>query len=181
MLNEKLKWLDGYITPVTNINTGLLKRAYVVAVNGSADPSTQNGALFAAKGNILIEAANRFPAGVEDRPERWERPLKYEYVEHAERNVIYAAAKGGYSTDGATMYCVWYACSNCARAIIQAGFSTVIGHSTAFETAGEHWKASILTGMQMLREAGVVCLLYSGKLFTDTAFVVRMNGQEINP
>ena len=36
--------------------------------------------------------------------DRWERPEKYSWVEHAERNAIYAAAREGVRLAGATMY-----------------------------------------------------------------------------
>ena len=74
-------------------------RAYQIAVH-SPDPSTQNGAiLINQKGNIVSEAWNAFPAGVKYSPERWERPLKYKIIEHAERNAIFQAAKHGIKTN----------------------------------------------------------------------------------
>jgi len=79
----------------------LLHKAYEVALK-SKDPSTQNGALIIVAldepfraGAVLASDCNRFPDGVIETSERWERPLKYEYIEHAERNSIFTAARKG--------------------------------------------------------------------------------------
>ena len=58
----------------------------------SRDTSTQVGAFFveAQSHAVLARGYNGMPRGVnEDRPERHERPLKYDYFEHAERNAIF--------------------------------------------------------------------------------------------
>jgi len=57
----------------------------------SKDESTQVGAVIVGKGHeILSTGYNSFPRGLDDsRPERQERPHKYPYFEHAERNAIY--------------------------------------------------------------------------------------------
>jgi dCMP deaminase len=70
---------------------------------------------------------NGFPRGVDDDvDERHERPAKYLWTEHAERNAIYNAAAIGAATAGCTMYLPWYPCTGCARAIIQSGISEVV-------------------------------------------------------
>ena len=54
--------------------------------------------------------------------ERQERPEKYYWFEHAERNSIYNAARIGVSTKGSKMYMTCgVPCADCARAIINAG------------------------------------------------------------
>lgn len=45
---------------------------------------------------------------------------------HAEVNAIAFAAKEGISTDGATLYCMYSPCVNCAKMIIQAGIKRVV-------------------------------------------------------
>lgn len=133
-----------------------LGMAYNYALK-SLDPSTQNGALLAnPEGLIISYGANNFPRGVERLDERWERPGKYQWVEHAERNSIFSAAKHGEKTQGATMYCPWFACADCARAIIQAGIVRVVGHDTPLHEGGsDSWKQSIAVANTMLDEAGV--------------------------
>jgi dCMP deaminase len=52
-------------------------------------------------------------------------------MEHAERDAIYKAAFVGMQTEGATLYVPWFACADCARAIIAAGITRVVGNSLA--------------------------------------------------
>lgn len=53
--------------------------------------------------------------GVQDLPNRFQRPIKYMYFEHAERNAIFTAARHGIRTDGATLYVQALPCVDCAR------------------------------------------------------------------
>lgn len=58
---------------------------------------------------------------------RWVRPLKYQYVEHAERNAIYNAARVGTPTLGCSAFVSLAPCVGCARALVQAGIKEVYG------------------------------------------------------
>lgn len=118
----------------------------------SQDPRTQNGAVLVA-GPKAVASANVYPlAG-------WSRhgtpPDKYDYIEHAERAAIYKAAQAGYSTAGSTLYVVWFACPDCARAIIAAGISTVVGSLHARVATPERWEKDVSRGEAMLRDGGV--------------------------
>jgi dCMP deaminase len=160
-----------------------LRYAYDVAGDLSTDPSTQNAAVLVDMehlpgGFVLLAAANCFPRGVQETPERWERPLKYSYVEHAERNAIYAAAYQGVETRGLTMYVPWFACSECARAIIQAGISEVVGHKAIFDRTMARWKDTITVAHGMLTEAGVKFRMVDGEI---GGFPVRFDGQLWQP
>lgn len=139
-------------------DTELLKMAYKLAIK-SPDPSTQNAAFLCYPDSTPIEgsgAVNRFPIGVEYKPERWERPAKYSYIEHAERNCIFKAAQHGRATSSLTMVRPWAACVDCARAIIQAGIVCLIRHKAQEGDTNERWDASISVADEMLHEAGVV-------------------------
>lgn len=141
-----------------------LRRAYGIAL-GSPDLSTQNGAIVLNKvGNWAGAGWNTLPDRVEITPERLERPLKYTWTEHAERNAIYHAAKLGNSTDGGTMVVPWFACAECGRAIIQAGIVKVVGHGKMFADTPDRWKDSISEAFIMFKEAGVETLLIDGDL-----------------
>lgn len=160
-----------------------LRYAYSVAADLSTDPSTQNAAVLVdfellPEGFTPVGAANCFPRDVAETPERWERPLKYSYVEHAERNAIYTAARGGVETEGLTMYVPWFACADCARAIIQAGIVEVVGHKAIFDKTMERWKDSIAVAHGMLTEAGVKYRMVEGEL---GARQVRFDGALWNP
>lgn len=150
-----------------------LRIACQVAATQSDDIHTQNGAaLVTPRGDIVAEA-NRLPVDVIKTADRLQRPLKYSYIEHAERSVIYRAARLGMPTKHATLYCPWFACAECARAIICAGITEVIG--LAHPPAHGAWQESCDRGDEMLREAGVK---YS-RLKTTLGVVVLRDGQPI--
>lgn len=150
-----------------------LRIACHVATTVSDDVHTQNGAvLVTPRGDIVVEA-NRLPPDVVKTADRLQRPLKYSYIEHAERNVIYRAAKMGVPTRNATLYCPWFACAECARAIICAGITEVIGF--AHPPAHGSWQESCDRGDEMLREAGVAHQRLEEKL---GVFVLR-DGKQI--
>lgn len=137
----------------------------------SPDPSTQNGALVLheswVEGNKFIKtsfASNTFPPLIKSTPERLERPLKMDYIEHAERGAIYNAAAKGIKTNGSTMFCCWFACVECSRAIICSGIKEVIGHQDMMDKTPDRWKDSIKTAFSLFQEAGIKTELLVGKL-----------------
>ena len=72
----------------------------------SKDERTQVGAVIVGKDKEIVSTGyNSFPRGIkDDKKKRQERPEKYFWFEHAERNAIYNAARIGVSTKGCTMY-----------------------------------------------------------------------------
>lgn len=92
-------------------------------------------------------------------PERWERPAKYEWVEHAERNAVYNAARMGVSTKGCRAYLNWEPrpCIECCKGFIQAGIIEVIGPNIPFPSGGtrKDWKFEVST--IMMGEAKMKC------------------------
>lgn len=132
-----------------------LRWAYDMATY-SPDPSTQNGAVLCREDGSMVSctlACNEFPGGVEYLPERWERPLKYALVEHAERNAIFQAARNGVATRYLTLVCPWAACADCARAIIQAGIVRLVRRGN--NETNLRWDESIAVADRMLNEAGI--------------------------
>lgn len=123
----------------------------------SDDPHTQNGAVLVPRSaNCYVAvSANRFPKGVGRTPDRLARPEKYRYIEHAERGAVYAAARIGTPTDGGTLYCPWFACADCARAIICSGVREVVGHVLPRSLTPDRWLDDIALAESMLTEAGV--------------------------
>lgn len=157
-----------------------LTQAYQHAANKSKDKSTQLAALLVHPEQGLVAAAvNEFPKRIEVTDERLERPAKYEYTEHAERNVIFRCAERGFSTSGLIMYCPWYSCIDCSRAIIQAGIKEVVGHKEMYNQTPDHWNESVDKGIAMLEEAGIRTVYWSGKIGNDIS--VRMNGELFYP
>ena len=151
-----------------------LREAYRYASVHSTDPSVQNGTVIVLGQNILTYGANHFPYKVAESAERWERPLKYSYVEHAERNAIYAAARKGTSISGAVMYSPWSACTDCARGIIQAGIAELVAHKPIMDKTPERWRASIDLAISMLTEAGVRYRMVDGYLHAPA---IRFDGE----
>jgi len=143
-----------------------LRAAYIYGFDRAKDDSTRNGAVLVDKNEWIVAfGACGFPEFLEDLPERHERPLKYSYVKHAERDVIYnAAKKEGISTKDLRMYCPWYACSDCAIGIISSGIEEVIGHEDTFLRTPERWQETIDIAVEMLHEAGVGTFMYRGKI-----------------
>lgn len=128
----------------------------------SKDPSTKCGAVIVGRDKQIVSTGfNGFPRGIdEDDPSRWERPVKYQFVEHAERNAIYNAARTGVSLAGCTVYLVGLGpptlpCVECAKAIIQSGIKRVCGR--AYKTMPESWADDFRFSGALLREADVWC------------------------
>ena len=99
-----------------------------VVATRSKDPHTQVGCIIAGPAHeIRSTGYNSLPRGIrDDLPERLERPAKYLWMEHAERNAIYNAARCGTSLEGCTIYIELMPCMDCARAIVQAGIREVV-------------------------------------------------------
>lgn len=142
------------------------------AAKASPDPSTQNGAVFvSADGSLHTRDCNRFPFGVSYTEERWERPLKYSIIEHAERNALYSAAANGIQTYGGTLISPWAACSDCARAIIQCGVSELIRLGNNDTNA--RWDDSIKVADDLMKEAGIKIT----EISLTTGITLRRDGQ----
>ena len=94
----------------------------------SKDDSTRVGAVIVGPDHeVRTTGYNGFPRGVNDRVAgRWERPIKYSWIEHAERNAVCNAARTGIPLLGCTAYVTHAPCAPCARALIQAGITTLV-------------------------------------------------------
>ena len=130
----------------------------------SKDNNTQIGAVIARPDHTVVSMGyNSFPRGIDDtRPERQDRPEKYYWFEHAERNAIYNAARIGVPTDGAIMYLTCGTpCADCARAIINAGIKMVVMRSDGVGAKGPQWEEHAKRSLIMFEEAGVTVRYYS--------------------
>ena len=125
-----------------------------VVAKRSKDTSTKFGCVIVGPDReIRSTGYNSFPRGINDNdPARFERPYKYHFFEHAERNAFYNAARMGTSTKGCTMYIAGLPCSGCARSIIQCGIKEVVVKSILVP---ERWLETCQAGLQMMLEAGV--------------------------
>jgi len=124
----------------------------------SKDNNTKIGVVIVGKDNAIVSTGyNSFPRGIDDGvEERQEKPEKYFWFEHAERNAIYNAARIGVSTLGTTMYMTCgISCADCARAIISAGIKKVVFRSTSVSANSVKWQESAERSNQMFKEAGI--------------------------
>lgn len=157
----------------------------------SPDPSTQNGAvlvdfimqprLHTITPKVVAHGYNTFPLGVkygDSYPDRYERPKKYAYIEHAERSAIYRAAREGVGTKGLILVCPWAACSDCARGIIEAGIREVVTLTPIADDTNARWDSSINAAMEMLEEAKVTVTYFESPIFRekDPSLTLRRNG-----
>ena len=124
--------------------------------------TTKVGAVFVdsvTRSHVLATGHNHPPSGVDASvPDRWQRPEKYKWIEHAERNAIYSACRRGVSLADSTAAVNWFPCCECARALIQCG----VKHLVAIAPDESHatYGADFATVRVMLREAGIVIFLY---------------------
>ena len=125
----------------------------------SKDLSTKTGAIVVGPDReIRATGYNGLVRGVnDDIPERMERPTKYDFFEHAERNAVYNACLIGTSLKGCVMYATHEPCPDCARAIIQAGIKMVVTNEIEkrpdIDSGG--WRDKLSFSEQMFHEAGV--------------------------
>ena len=85
-----------------------LRLAWVTGLNLSKDPRTKVGAVIVTEDTRQVSIGyNGFPKKLAEHPERWEKPLKYEYVIHAELNAIMNCP---FDTKGCTLYCTHQPC-----------------------------------------------------------------------
>jgi len=133
-----------------------LMRDVITLAHDSVDPSTQNAAfLIDDTFNVRASAINQIPIGTYHRDDMWERPNKYFFVEHAERNVIYKAAADGIKTSRLTMVCPFLACADCARAIVISGIRRVVRLKLKGNGVHPGWMKSVLIGDEIMKENGV--------------------------
>jgi len=105
----------------------LFDTMYNIAAHMSNDEKTHVGAvILSPEGTIISVGANSLTRGVPNTPEVQERPEKYYWFEHAERNAIFEAAKLGIPLEGSVMYTNGIPCVDCARAIVQSGIKEVV-------------------------------------------------------
>lgn len=140
--------------------------AYLVAMK-SKDPSTKVGAVIVGPNKeIRSTGYNGLPRGLEDKTERYDRPMKYNILNHAEENAILHCSRIGVSAYDCTIYVPWFPCSLCAKSIIQSGITTIVYHS---KWPGNHnkdskWNASMEISKEMFNEVGIKIINFSENL-----------------
>jgi dCMP deaminase len=129
----------------------------------SKDQSTQIGAVIVGIDNeVLSTGYNSFPRGLDDSlPERQERPEKYFWFEHAERNAIYNAARVGIPLRGSSIYLTsGLPCMDCARGIVNSGIKIVYCKQICTTKNKDKWDESQRKSLELLRECDVDVIFY---------------------
>ena len=124
----------------------------------SHDPNTKTSCVIVGPDHeIRSTGYNGFPRGIQDAiPERLERPEKYFWIEHAERNAIYNAARVGIPLKSCTLYLSWLPCMDCARGMIQAGITRLVVDKEEHERhRSPKWEPDFARVGTLLNEAGV--------------------------
>jgi len=86
----------------------------------SSDAENQ---VVAATYNTCLVEANTFIQGASGLPNT--RPDKYEYIIHAEANLVYTAAREGHPLKDDIVLCTLSPCQNCIRIMFQAGIREI--------------------------------------------------------
>ncbi len=150
----------------------LLCEAYTVA-SFSPDQSNQNGALIISYDeDILSEGCNTFTPGIEYDPTIHDRDWKIAHIEHAERMALFTQR----DNLGLRMVCPWFACAECARAIVLSGICAVYGHKARMDTTPDRWLASVAAGNKILDAAGVKRFYLD--IVVPDAPIIKVNGKD---
>lgn len=128
----------------------------------SKDRSRKVGCVVVGPGREVRSLGyNGFPRNVnDDVEERHQRPAKYRWTEHAERNALFNAGRTGTSLLGCTMYVPWFPCMDCARAIVQCGITQLVAIEPDWDDSkfGTEFKEVPV----LLRETGVLLRFIAG-------------------
>lgn len=108
--------------------------------------------------NRIASGWNGCPRGVEDREERYAKPLKDLYLVHAEANLVASAARLGIKLQGCSVLITEYQpCANCAGLLVQAGVAELWypEEPTSGKTVSAHWIENFNHSRIIFEEAGV--------------------------
>jgi len=139
----------------------LLRDCYAYA-SKSNHPSTHTAALLVDNGEVILRGKNVLPPGVKELKERFEGDNKHVYPNHAERDLVYKAARKGIKTEGLMMVMAWLPCIPCANAVISSGIERLVVHKQMIERTRKGWQKELEDAVQIMEEAGVKILAYDG-------------------
>lgn len=142
----------------------LLKRAVAAARRSPNQVRKVGAVLITADGRVEIATCNTFPTGVVSKPERVTGHNRFIWLEHAERNAIFDAARRGIATAGSTLISTYFPCADCARAIVQTGVKALFSPRPEFDDPV--WGESFRDSAVILEEGTV-----------DVTFLQETQGQ----
>ena len=133
----------------------------------SKDENTQIGAIIVGKDKEIVSTGyNSFPRGLKDyEKERQERPEKYYWFEHTERNFnIQWFSRIGVSTKGCTMYLSCGVPFRLSRGIINSGIIRIFCERGDV-TKSKHWEENYDRSWTMLERNGIDIQFYDDDFY----------------
>jgi dCMP deaminase len=126
----------------------------------SKDPNKKVCALFIGPETyqIISTGYNGIPRGINENEERWERPLKYKYVVHAEVNGIYNSSLNGVSLKNSICIVTLFPCTECAKALIQVGIKSLYTIEPDFSHI--RWGIDFKHSQELLKEAKINIIFF---------------------
>ena len=99
-----------------------------VVARRSHDADTKVGAILVKNGSgaIIATGFNGFARGADDEKLPNNRPDKYQYIIHAETNIVAHCARHGISMEDCMLVCTLTPCVSCMRLLWQCGITEVI-------------------------------------------------------
>ena len=94
------------------------EKAYLYALSNSPDPHSKVGSVLICDDGSTF-GTNRFPKQLRDchQPHMLERPDKYNWITHAERDAVYEAVNQNMSISGSTLIVTKFPCEECMRTL----------------------------------------------------------------
>ena len=129
-----------------------------VIAKKSKDPNRQVGCIAVDQDSkrILTTGYNGFPSKVEETEERWQRPVKYDFVVHAEANVIASAARFGINLQGCSLFVLAHPCIDCTKLIASSGIKFVYYLDDGIaDTPTQEWHDHLKNARAILSETGI--------------------------
>ena len=129
----------------------------------SCETSSRNACVVTSPDNVVLSQGYvGMPRGVEPNWRRLnERPYKYFWHEHAERNAINNAARQGVALNGCTFYITGDPCASCARGIVSVGCERLVLPQQGYFTDRKNdapesdWTPSLEAAKELLKDARV--------------------------
>jgi len=146
-------------------NELFMRMVYEIS-NYSKDPKTRIGSVLVRDEDVVSIGYNNFPRKVLDLDERYNnRELKHLFVAHSEFNAIINAARKGAATLGCKLFTNGQPCSECMKAVINAGIDAIVIHKQWPQFIhSEKWIKSNEISSIMLEESGIKLEVYDKEL-----------------
>lgn len=133
----------------------------VVVAQRSHDAETKVGAVLINNktGAIISTGYNGFVRGANDTKLPNTRPEKYEFILHAELNLISNSAMHGLSMQDCTLICTMSPCKLCMRMMVNCGITKVIAKEL-YKDFDDILKMPDIATSLLIREDGLYEITY---------------------